>query len=77
MNELTATLGVLSAMITPAVLILASGSLCLTTSSRLIRAVDRVRDLLPMMEALTEDDAAKRVMLVNQLTKTTLRARMS
>jgi hypothetical protein len=75
-NELTATLGVLSAMITPAVLILASGSLCLTTSSRLIRAVDRVRDLLPMMEALTEDDAAKRAMLVNQLTRTTLRARM-
>ena len=76
MTSLTATLGVLSAMITPAVLILASGSLCLTTSSRLIRAVDRVRDLLPLMESLTVDDDARRAMLINQLTKTTLRARM-
>jgi len=75
-TSLTATLGVLSAMITPAVLILASGSLCLTTSSRLIRAVDRVRDLLPLMESLTVDDDARRAMLINQLTKTTLRARM-
>jgi len=75
-TSLTATLGVLSAMITPAVLILASGSLCLTTSSCLIRAVDRVRDLLPLMESLTVDDDARRAMLINQLTKTTLRARM-
>ena len=76
MTSLTATLGVLSAMITPAVLILASGSLCLTTSSRLIRAVDRVRDVLPLMESLTVDDDARRAMLINQLAKTTLRARM-
>ena len=76
MTSLTSTLGVLSAMITPAVLILASGSLCFTTSSRLIRAVDRVREILPAMEALSEDADAKRSMLINQLTKTTLRARM-
>lgn len=76
MNSLTSTLNVLSAMITPAVLILASGSLILTTSSRLIRAVDRVREILPMMEALAADDDAKRAMLMNQLSKTTLRARL-
>ncbi len=76
MNSLTSTLAVLSAMITPAVLILASGSLCFTTSSRLIRAVDRVREILPIMETLGGDADAKRAMLINQLSKTTLRARM-
>ena len=76
MTSLTATLGVLSAMITPAVLILASGSLILTTSSRLIRAVDRVREILPLMEHLTPNDASRRAMLMNQLAKTTMRARM-
>src|SRR6185369_16192163 len=75
-NSLTATLGVLSAMITPAVLILASGSLILTTSSRLIRAVDRVREILPLMEQLAPNDASRRAMLMNQLAKTTMRARM-
>jgi hypothetical protein len=75
-NSLTSTLSVLSAMITPAVLILASGSLCFTTSSRLIRAVDRVREILPIMETLGGDADAKRAMLINQLSKTTLRARM-
>jgi len=75
-TSLTATLGVLSAMITPAVLILASGSLILTTSSRLLRAVDRVREILPLMEHLTPNDASRRAMLMNQLAKTTMRARM-
>jgi hypothetical protein len=36
-------LGILSSMITPAVLILASGQLILTTSQRLSRVIDRVR----------------------------------
>lgn len=76
MNSLTSTLGVLSAMITPAVLILASGSLILTTSSRLIRAVDRVREILPLMEAVAPNDSSRRSMLLNQLAKTTMRARM-
>ena len=76
MNALTSTLGVLSAMITPAVLILASGSLILTTSSRLIRAVDRAREILPAMEAVAPDDASRRTMLQNLLAKTTFRARM-
>jgi hypothetical protein len=42
----------LSAMITPAVLISASGTLILSTSSRLARVVDRVRELGRVSESL-------------------------
>lgn len=42
---LEATLSVLTAMVTPAVMILAS-SLILTTTNRLVRVVDRVREML-------------------------------
>jgi hypothetical protein len=45
-------LELLSAMITPAVLISASGTLILSTSSRLARVVDRVRELGRISEAL-------------------------
>jgi len=41
--SLASTLGVLSAMVTPAVMILATSSLILTTTNRLVRIVDRVR----------------------------------
>lgn len=51
-RELSSVLGVLSAMITPAVLILASGSLIMTTSSRSIRCHDRVRERAAQLEAL-------------------------
>lgn len=43
MNEMFPALGVLSSMITPAVLILASGSLIMTTSQRLGRVIERLR----------------------------------
>jgi uncharacterized membrane protein YidH (DUF202 family) len=42
----------LTAMITPAVLISASGTLILSTSTRLARVVDRVRELSRLSEAL-------------------------
>jgi hypothetical protein len=42
----------LSAMITPAVLISASGTLILSTSTRLARVVDRVRELGRLSESL-------------------------
>lgn len=45
MNETFPVLGILSSMITPAVLILASGSLITTTSQRLSRVIDRVRKI--------------------------------
>ena len=45
-------LGLLSAMITPAVLISACGQLIFSTSTRLARIVDRVRQLTPLLEQL-------------------------
>jgi hypothetical protein len=79
--NLDSTLGVLSAMVTPAVLILATGSLILTTTNRLVRVVDRVRAMLPEFEKqaeIGETDsftAEKRRMLFEQLDKATIRAR--
>ena len=52
---LDATLGALSAMITPAVMILATGSLILTTTNRLVRAIDRIRETLPDFELPAQD----------------------
>lgn len=54
MNDLSQALTVLSAMITPAVLILASGSLILTTSQRLGRAMERTRKIYEQFETLEE-----------------------
>lgn len=51
-RELSSVIDVLSAMITPAVLILASGSLIMTTSSRSVRCVDRVRERAAELEEL-------------------------
>jgi hypothetical protein len=45
MNEMFPALGILSSMITPAVLILATGSLIMTTSQRLSRVIERVRKI--------------------------------
>lgn len=45
MNDLWATLAILSAMIAPLVLISACGSLIIATSQRLNRAIDRVRTI--------------------------------
>src|SRR6266852_664981 len=68
--SLDSTLSVLSAMITPAVMILATSSLILTTTNRLVRIVDRVREMLPESEALAhaeQPDEMKRVMLFEDL----------
>ena len=51
-SSLDAALRVLSAMITPALLISASGTFILSTSSRLGRVVDRVRALSDRIEDL-------------------------
>jgi hypothetical protein len=75
--DLDSVLGVLSAMITPAVLILASGSLILTTSTRLTRVVDRVREMLSDIEQLASDAVAheKRQLYLHQLDRSAQRAR--
>jgi hypothetical protein len=53
MSEVPGSLGVLSAMLTPAVLISACGTLILSTSMRLARIVDRVRILSEMSEQIS------------------------
>lgn len=59
MEEMTKALNalnILSAMITPAVLISACGTLIFSTSTRLARIVDRVRDLSRTIEDLSKDE---------------------
>ncbi|HEX8171449.1 MAG TPA: DUF2721 domain-containing protein [Thermoanaerobaculia bacterium] len=79
-SELSSVLDVLSAMITPAVLILASSSLLITTSSRSIRCVDRVRERADELQALgkgsDEGTERRRAHLYNQLEINTRRARL-
>ncbi len=80
-KELSEVLHVLSAMITPAVLILASSSLLITTSSRSIRCIDRVRERAAELEELgkTPRDPATekhRRHLYDQLEINTRRARL-
>jgi len=55
--NLDSTLNVLAAMVTPAVMILATSSLILTTTNRLVRVVGRVREMLPEFETLARSDA--------------------
>jgi hypothetical protein len=79
-RELSSVLDVLGAMITPAVLILASSSLLITTSSRSIRCVDRVRERAAELEALgkgqDEGTDRRRQHLYKQLEINTRRARL-
>jgi len=55
MHDLTPSLNVLTAMITPAVLISACGTLIFSTATRLARLVDRVRELSREIERLCID----------------------
>lgn len=45
MEEISTVITILTSLITPAILILASGSLSLTTSQRLSRSIERVRKI--------------------------------
>jgi len=81
-DALTSSLAVLTAMITPAVLISASGTMILSTSTRLGRVVDRVRSLSNRLRRLTsrEEESEffeeERAMLYDQLDKLTSRSRL-
>jgi hypothetical protein len=57
MQDSLHSMNVLSAMITPAVLISACGTLVFSTSTRLARIVDRVRDLTRTIELLSKDES--------------------
>jgi hypothetical protein len=80
--DTTSAIAVLTAMITPAVLISACGSMILSTSSRLGRVVDRVRGLADRLEEMSERDARneaaieRQASIFQQLDKLTSRARL-
>lgn len=82
MDPLAASLAVLSAMITPAVLISACASLILTTSQRLNRVIDRTRKLADQLKQLaptppeTTLSDEERTFLFEQLSQIARRARM-
>lgn len=80
MDPMSSAVAVLTAMITPAVLISACGSMILSTSSRLGRVVDRVRALADKLEELAEkraDETRERLgVIFAQLDKLTSRARI-
>ncbi len=83
-NALNSTIEFLTAMVTPTLLISATGSLVLSTSTRLGRVVDRVRELEKRLSELimVEDRSTiplyeKRLdTIVNLLDKVTTRARI-
>lgn len=83
-EELSTTLAFLTAMITPALLISASGTLVLSTSTRLGRVIDRARELESRLNELitTEDKASiplynRRIEVVFELLdKVTTRSRI-
>jgi hypothetical protein len=79
--DTSSAIAVLTAMITPAVLISACGSMILSTSSRLGRVVDRVRALSDRLESITNEDAqrtdvTRQEVIFKQLDKLTSRARI-
>ena len=82
MDALSSALAVLTAMITPAVLISACGTLILSTSTRLGRVVDRVRALSDRFEELASRGEGlelyeeRRAVIFDQLDKLTSRARI-
>jgi hypothetical protein len=77
---MSSAVAVLTAMITPAVLISACGSMILSTSSRLGRVVDRVRALSDKLEELAErhaeETSEREAIIFAQLDKLTSRARI-
>src|SRR5262245_62030540 len=79
---LASGLTVLTAMITPAVLISACGTLILSTSTRLSRVVDRVRNLDETFEQFSSQEGSGGVerkrflVLFDQLDRLTSRARL-
>jgi Flp pilus assembly protein TadB len=80
-ENLSETLSVLSAMVTPAVLILASSSLIVATSNRLGRAIDRTRTLSERIVDLAREDERtmleeERRLLFDQLSRTARRAKL-
>jgi hypothetical protein len=81
-RSLSAGLGVLTSMITPALLISASGTFILSTSQRLGRVIDRVRKLTEQMEQMmnTNEDLElieeRRDVVFDMIDRQSIRARL-
>lgn len=81
-EQFSSALAVISAMITPAVLILGSSSLIAATSTRLGRILDRSRKLAEQIESLLQNQSTgelspeKLALLIDQLQRTVRRARL-
>ncbi len=83
-NALNSTIEFLTAMVTPTLLISATGSLVLSTSTRLGRVIDRVRDLEQRLAQLITAEDKESIPLydrrletvVNLLDKVTSRSRI-
>ncbi|HEY1025150.1 MAG TPA: DUF2721 domain-containing protein [Sphingobacteriaceae bacterium] len=81
MNDLSQTLNILSAMITPGILIMASSSLILATSQRLSRSIERTRKLTVDLRELIKGEnsispSEEMSVLFQQLGLATRRARL-
>jgi hypothetical protein len=82
MDNLSSALTILSAMITPAILIMASGSLILTTSQRLGRSMERVRKLADQLskvlekKELTPEELGEKSFLLELILRATRRSRL-
>jgi hypothetical protein len=82
MNDIDWTITILSSMISPVVLILASGSLIMTTSQRLSRVIERTRKLTDWIKDViksnpSESEIEKEVSeLFEQLKKNSKRAKL-
>jgi len=81
MDTLDQTLSILSAMITPVVLIMASSSLILSTSQRLSRSIARARDVSDAIKTrISQDDgngkSADPAILIQQLELASRRANL-
>ena len=80
MEALSSALAVLTAMLTPAILISACGTLVLSTSTRLGRVVDRVRTLSDRFEELAHGEESlelyeeRRALIFDQMNRLTSRA---
>lgn len=80
--DMSSAVAVLTAMITPAVLISACGSMILSTSVRLGRVVDRVRSLADRLEDMSKSEGTatavkeRQAVIFEQLDKLTSRARL-
>lgn len=80
LTDLSQTLTILSAMITPVVLIMASSSLIMSTSQRLSRSIERTRKITDTMNGIIEKmetfkASPEIVVLFEQLRFSSLRAR--